>query len=67
MGARDELLEGYRDGFADHRDSLPAETNRPAIYVVGWLNGRDDRKGQPRAFAEIIRREGEEAMRAYSA
>lgn len=65
MSERDELLDGYRDGFADDRDELPADTNRTALYVFGWRNARDDRKRQPRAFTEIIRREGEEALELY--
>jgi hypothetical protein len=53
----DEIAEGYRDGREDDRDSLPASmANRSDAYVFGWLNGRDDRIGKPRAEAETLRR-----------
>lgn len=54
----EEVREGYRDGRADDRVSLPASlANRSDAYVFGWLNGRDDRVGRPRAEATKLRRE----------
>jgi ribosome modulation factor len=64
--ANKDMVEGYLDGFGDKgRDDLPysLSSNRSASYVHGWLNGRDDRRGYPRAsFLEISRR-ADEAMR----
>lgn len=56
MRASDELVEGYRDGFGDDRDILPASlANRSHSYRVGWENGRDDRLRHPRASALLLR------------
>jgi len=56
--AEEEVFEGYRDGRADERDSLPASmANRSDAYVFGWLNGRDDRLGRPRAEARALRKQ----------
>ena len=55
MAGTDDLLDGYRDGFADHRDELPEATNRSSLYAFGWANGRDDRRGNPRATAQELR------------
>jgi hypothetical protein len=52
--AEAQMLEGYRDGFADDREALPAGTNHPIAYVHGWLNGRDDRLSNPRLPAAEI-------------
>jgi len=54
----DEMFEGYRDGFKDTRDEVPEGTNRSDAYVFGWRNGRDDRKRNPRASADVLRRMG---------
>lgn len=52
----DEILEGYRDGFRDDRDDLPASlANRSHAYRHGWLNGRDDRLGRARQPASATR------------
>ena len=59
----EELREGYRDGFADEPEP---GGNRSDWYRHGWLNGRDDRTGEPRQAAEataeellaLARREG---------
>ena len=53
--AEEELVEGYMDGFKDTRDALPELSNRSEAYQHGWLNGRDDRIGQPRASASELR------------
>jgi len=50
-----DMMDGYFDGLADHRDEYPADSNRSASYAHGWRNGRDDRKRNPRATAEILR------------
>lgn len=55
MADTDDMVEGYRDGLSDHRDEYPAESNRSASYAHGWRNGRDDRKRNPRATAQILR------------
>lgn len=49
----DDMVEGYRDGF--DRDAVPPGQNRSRSYVLGWLNGRDDRAGRPRASAAELR------------
>ena len=58
-----EMQEGYRDG----RDGEPEPGgNRSDWYRHGWLNGRDDRTGEPRQAAAatalellaLARREG---------
>ena len=57
-----ELLEGYRDAL----NGQPAPGgNRSAFYRHGWLNGRDDRSGKPRASAASIRRELEAIEAQY--
>lgn len=54
----DEVFEGYRDGFRDDREKMPESLgNRSESYRFGWLNGRDDRLGKPRAAARILRGE----------
>lgn len=54
----DEMVEGYIDGFgAEEMDFPDRLTNRGEAYKHGWLNGRDDRIGKPRAsFSRLIRR-----------
>ncbi len=51
----DEVVEGYQDGFNDIRLEFPDLSNRSDAYRHGWLNGRDDRIGSPRASAADIR------------
>jgi hypothetical protein len=54
----DEISEGYRDGRADDRETLPESlANRSAFYRFGWENGRDDRMHRPRKLAQEIRDE----------
>jgi hypothetical protein len=57
----DEIVAGYRDGLADDRDQPADLGNRPQAYTIGWFNGRDDRRRQPRTSAEEIRRQIEAA------
>lgn len=63
MEANDEMVEGYRDGLTDDRLDMPA-SNRSASYQHGWLNGRDDRVGTPRASAAELRERADQAMAA---
>lgn len=56
-----EVLEGYHDG-RDPNSPEPS-ANRSASYRFGFQNGRDDLAGQPRAFAGMIRAEGQAAER----
>jgi len=58
----DEMIEGYKDGF--QLDAVPPGPNRSRCYVHGWLNGRDDRLGKPRATADELRKNGEKARLA---
>jgi hypothetical protein len=60
----DEMLEGYMDGLGSDLDELPQGTNRSPGYMHGWRNGRDDRKGKPRAAAAELRSEAEEIRKA---
>lgn len=53
----DEIVEGYFDGRKSDLDELPEGSNRSDGYKHGWRNGRDDRKGSPRASADILRQE----------
>tara|TARA_R110000737_G_scaffold239142_2_gene251172 strand:- start:1875 stop:2264 length:390 start_codon:yes stop_codon:yes gene_type:complete len=61
----DDMIEGYRDGFTDDPiDSAQDRmSNRSACYSHGWLNGRNDRIGRPRASAATLRSQAEEARR----
>lgn len=53
----EDLIEGYRDGLGDEHESFPVLSNRSNAYRHGWLNGRDDRLGRPRASAAELRAE----------
>ena len=57
-----EMVEGYLDGF-DPSSPEPSD-NRSHSYRHGWLNGRDDRRGQPRAAAAVLRKAAVAAMEA---
>lgn len=56
----EDMVDGYRDGFADERDEFPQASNRSDAYRHGWLNGRDDRLRAPRASAEVLRQQARE-------
>lgn len=67
LPANDDMVkgyfEGYFDGFKDDRDDFPESlSNRGAAYRHGWLNGRDDRHGTPRAAAADLRAAAQTAM-----
>ncbi|WP_332116011.1 hypothetical protein [Azorhizobium caulinodans] len=50
------MVQGYIDGLADERTDYPSSlANRGWAYRHGWLNGRDDRIGKPRAPAASLR------------
>jgi hypothetical protein len=57
----DEIVEGYRDGYAADSDEPGNLGNRSEAYAIGWFNGRDDRRGRPRTSAGDIRRQVEAA------
>jgi hypothetical protein len=57
MSAELDMLEGYRDGYADDRAEMTLG-NRSGAYLHGWQNGRDDRLNSPRAAAAVIRQIG---------
>jgi len=53
----DEMTEGYVDG-RNLNNPMPGD-NRSEAYVHGFLNGRDDAKGSPRASAAWLRKGAE--------
>lgn len=53
-----EMFEGYVSGFEDTRLELAEGVNRSDAWCFGWRNGRDDRIGQPRATAAVLREMG---------
>lgn len=48
-----EMREGYHDGL--DMDCPEPSSNRSASYRHGFANGRDDRAGEPRAPAAVLR------------
>ena len=50
------MTKGYLDGLDSHLDNPPKENKWSPAYKHGWLNGRDDRKGNPRDKADVLRR-----------
>lgn len=61
--AKDEMIEGYFDGFRDFRAELPKLNNYSPAYKHGWLNGRDDRISKPRDRADVLRKRAEMILR----
>jgi hypothetical protein len=55
-----DIFQGYLDGR--DLDSPEPSGNRSASYTHGFFNGRDDRKGKPRAPARLLRLEAELAI-----
>lgn len=58
--ANTEMIEGYCDGL--NLDCPEPSDNRSASYRHGFANGRDDRRGKPRASVAEIIRQADEAM-----
>jgi hypothetical protein len=58
--ANDEMVEGYMDGL-DLNSPEPSD-NRSHSYRHGFANGRDDRRGKPRASVEALYAQAEAAM-----
>ncbi len=57
-----EMIEGYWDG-RDSDSPVPSD-NRSQSYMVGFKNGRDDLRRQPRDSAANIRKESAAAIAA---
>jgi hypothetical protein len=52
-----ELVDGYVMGYESSAMTIPeCHKNKSAVFKHGWLNGRDDRIGKPRASADSLRR-----------
>lgn len=60
--ANAEMIEGFMDGY-DLNAPEPS-ANRSASYRHGFANGRDDRRGKPRASFQELTREAESVMLA---
>lgn len=57
MNTIDEMVRGYMAGLDSGAIELPAcHLSEPIAFRHGWLNGRDDRIGQPRELADTLRR-----------
>lgn len=60
MNKLDEMVKGYMDGLEWSSYYEPASLDsKPPAYKHGFRNGVDDRKGQPREVAEVLRRRAE--------
>jgi hypothetical protein len=55
--AEDEMMQGFMDGY--DRDAPEPSANRSYSYRHGFANGRDDRRGSPRATAQWLRERAE--------
>ncbi len=58
--APDDMVEGYKDGL--DLSSPEPSGNRSHCYRHGFANGRDDRRGKPRASYDAIMKQYEEAI-----
>lgn len=58
--AEDEMVQGFLDGY-DLGCPEPSD-NRSASYRHGFANGRDDRRGKPRASYDQIMKWCDEAL-----
>lgn len=57
MQKLDEMVEGYLEGLSSGASYLPEmHAKKSAAFRHGWNNGRDDRKGNPRDAADVLRR-----------
>lgn len=53
----DEMVRGYMAGLKSVHTEMTEWVKRQSVaYRHGWLNGRDDRIGNPRDFADVLRR-----------
>ena len=62
-----EMVEGYRDGFREDHNEVLRISNRSEAYQHGWLNGRDDRMGSPRASYEALRAKADQILNSSTA
>jgi hypothetical protein len=60
MKANQDMVEGYMDGL--DWDSPEPSANRTRNYRHGFANGRDDRRGRPRASCQELSAEADAAM-----
>lgn len=58
--ANAEMIEGFKDGY--DMDAPEPSANRSASYRHGFANGRDDRRGKPRASYDELTQMAEAAM-----
>lgn len=63
--ANDEMMQGFTDGY-DLSAPEPS-ANRSRSYRHGFANGRDDKRGTPRASAAELSRMADLAMEADDA
>lgn len=60
MSKLDQMVKGYMDGMDWSSFYEPASLeHKPPAYKHGFRNGMDDRKGQPRDTANVLRRRAE--------
>lgn len=56
MDASADMVRGYMAGFNSDSLDLPnCHDFQSAAFRHGWLNGRDDRVGNPRERASVLR------------
>lgn len=60
--ANADMVEGYRDGL--DLSSPEPSANRSRSYRHGFANGRDDRRGEPRASYRELIQKADAAMEA---
>ena len=57
MKTGNPMVNGYFAGLNSASSEPPqCHENQPAAFKHGWLNGRDDRVGNPRDRADVLRR-----------
>lgn len=60
--AEQDMVQGFMDGY-DMNAPEPS-ANRSHSYRHGFSNGRDDRRGEPRATAQWLREKAEACILA---
>lgn len=60
--AEADMVQGFRDGYDP--DAPGPSQNRSHSYRHGFANGRDDRRGEPRATAQELRERAETCIQA---